>query len=144
MEPKVSLKVTPAEYHSLLRSRIEHVLTAADVPPKIVAALVDCFSRMTTEENPEIISGSSTSRTNTDGTHADERQKPHWLRPGQRPIDKPKSVGDAIVNALYSKKICTAPELATITKKPIKAIYTNLWRLKKEGVIDIGAVPDRR
>lgn len=139
MPDQLSLTVSPEEYKSLVLARIERGLRMAEVPEEIVKSVLEATSRLLPADVRPMRSMVNERRPAAErGGKVDKRNKIHWTN--QKPIERPSSISDNVLNALQNKCL-TAPEIAKAVRKPKKAIYTAIWRLREEGLIDQGPMP---
>lgn len=128
-----SLNLSPEEYRAVLKRRIETCLREADIPDTIIIELMNVFSR------GDIAQPVSEPHQETPA-RLDQRQKSHWPAPGAKPIADPATISDDVLNAMF-KGCRTVPQIEKAVKKPRKSIYTALWALKRDGLIDKGQPP---
>lgn len=137
MAQNISLTLTPEELQQVLKRRIETCLREAAIPEEVVSDVLAAWARSDGSMRPA-------SAVSSDGAHTarrvDQRQKAHWPAPGVKPVEQPSSTADLVLNAMF-KGCRTVPELTKTTRKPRKAVYTALWALKRDGVIDQGEPP---
>ncbi len=140
MEQKFSLTLTPEEYRQVLKRRIETCLRDAAIPEDVVSDVMAAFTRSDGAAAAPTVTPRAAIVAPRSGSRVDQRQKAHWPAPGVKPIAQPSTTQDAVLNAMF-KGCRTVPELTKATHKPRKAVYTALWALKKNGVIDQGEPP---
>jgi hypothetical protein len=152
MDQPTPLTVSPEEYRTLLIGRIERALRETGIPDDLLVQIVEASSRLLPVGDTSVLVVSAGRSRNAvahervqpvraTGDKTDQRQKPHWASPKAQPVDNPSSVSDLVLNALL-KKCLTAPELSKVTRKPRRAVYNAIWRLRQERLIDEGPMPD--
>lgn len=142
----VHTALTPEEYRRVMVDRIDRALREADVPD---AQRRDILSYVTSDGHKVSESRPSVSRVvSHPASHADQRTKIHWAAKGVKVPAEPMTISDVVLSGIVSG--CqTVPELVKlVTKAKVtdnkdirKAVYTALWALKKDGVIDQGDPP---
>lgn len=143
MTDQLSLTVTPEEYQMLLLARIERGLRVAEIPEQIVKSLLEASARLLPADVTPVVRPGTNGRSRpiaaaSHGGKTDKRSKIHWT--AEKPVEKPSTISDHVLNALQNRCL-TAPEIAKAVRKPRKAVYTAIWRLRDNGLIDKGPIP---
>lgn len=136
-----SLTLSPEEYRAILRRRVESCLREAQVPADVVSAMMEAYTRtsaiLAPVHRPTVQELRARSVESSPTGKGDQRQKIHWPSSRVQPIEEPNTIADSVLNALF-KGCRTVPEIAKETRKPRKAVYTALWALKRNKLIDQG------
>lgn len=144
-DKKIQTGLTPEEYKSVMVSRIEKALREADVPEE---QRRDILSFVASDGHLPVSTVPRHSPSRPAAERSDQRTKFHWPAKGTRPVEEPATITDVVRNGIMGG--CrTVPELVKLVQKARvsdnkdvrKAVYTALWSLKKDGVIDQGDPP---
>lgn len=160
-DKRIQAALTADEYKKVMIERIDRVLREADVPESLRR---DTLSFLSSDGYKSVLSDVQTKHTQTvpraartDGTstsrphvdRGDKRTKYHWPAKGARPVENPSTINDVVLNAMFNG--CrTVPELVRVVQHAKvsknrdirKAVYTALWSLKDDGIIDQGDPQD--
>lgn len=143
----MEIKLTPEELRDLVMARIERSLHD-------VGITLSAISRERILESlslPEAVASSPRASANhapstraverlqkrASGSSSDNRTRVYRATSKAKEITDPQSTRDRVLNAILQNEVCTLTDLEKNTKRPTKAIYTALWQLKKNGLIDV-------
>lgn len=152
--PVSPLTLTADEYRNLLMARIELSLRDNGVPvdeplrTAIRSALPAAGTMIArpaaqTLASPRI-SPPASARTirearqivETVGNIEDNRARAYIPTPLAKEVPNAKAVATKTLNLIIRKGVCTLGDLTKGIKKPKRAIYTALWQLHKDGLIE--------
>lgn len=145
-----SLTLTPDEYKNLLMSRIEKSLAESGVslPPTVRQQIYDCLpvpetlqveagdipiARMPHKTKTTIREARAALAANKTTASGHGRR----YRPTDRakPIEKPRSIREKVLNLIIQKRVCILPDLVKGTHMAEKPLYNALWQLKRDKLI---------
>jgi hypothetical protein len=155
-----TLTLTPDEYKSLAIARIEQMLAAMGLPltetmRAELSAVVDHLAGTAvvdhlagTAHPTAAVRATSARRTPPrpsappetetpalSGGSAGKRARVYEPTGKAKPVDRPSSTADKVLNLILSRHLCTLPDLVRGTHRPKKALYTAIWQLEKNGLI---------
>lgn len=156
MDTKFSLVATSDEVRALLMARIERSLResgveltedartriAACLPVPEIGGHVEAAPngnqrhyRPTIQEAHAVLDRAQVAPATTSGK--DSRARAYRPTPRAHEVPHAVSTRDKVLNLIVRSQVCTLGDLTTGTRRPKKAIYTALWSLKKDHLIDI-------
>lgn len=141
-DSNLSLTLTPEEFRAVMIRRIERCLLDAAIPQDVVADVIGAYTRTTASaiHRPTVQELRAKGEVPPPVSHTDQREKLHWPSPKAAPISEPTTIADSVLNAMF-KGCRTVPQIEKGTKLPRKKIYTALWALKRDRLIDQGEPP---
>lgn len=132
------VNVTDEEYREIVMRRVdkslrEHGVELPDHLRREIASLLPTADGTTAHQTAAPSRQAARLKASPDGVG---NRPQHAVAPGIKPVEHPRSNADRVLNALLGG-CSTVPELAKATKRTSKQVYTALWMLKRDGVIDV-------
>lgn len=154
-DSKSALTLTPEEYRSLMMARIDRSLKESgvvlpDETRERIAALLPLPDAADVRVGDEVLKSSKTVgdarallETVKKRALASSGNRAKIYRPTNRAreVDDPKSTTERVLNLIVHSGVCNLGDLVKGTHRPKRAIYTSLWQLKKDGLIDSEPAP---